>query len=146
MEYTGDTVGKDDQFYEKISEIIGPYTYRSKKNYKKYERNNYNSYEKYERYERYQKYEKFERKNISEEKEFSFDSASDFEKSKFCGKTFGLQGIVKKSDLKKKYIELITQYHPDKVSGLGLELVKLAEKKSKEINQAYEWLKSKYDL
>lgn len=36
------------------------------------------------------------------------------------------------------YRAQISQYHPDKVARLGVELKALAEKKSKEINAAYE--------
>jgi len=48
-----------------------------------------------------------------------------------------------KSELKKKYYELLRQNHPDKVASLGSDLKKLAEKKTKDINSAYEELKKK---
>ena len=40
-------------------------------------------------------------------------------------------------EVKRAYKKVIGQYHPDRVSGLGEELIALAEKKSKEINAAY---------
>lgn len=46
-------------------------------------------------------------------------------------------------ELKKRYLELLKQNHPDKVASLGDDFKKLAEKKTKEINHAYEKLKSK---
>ena len=46
-------------------------------------------------------------------------------------------------EIKAAYKNLIKQYHPDKVAGLGDEIKKVAEKKSLEINKAYEYLKKK---
>jgi DnaJ-domain-containing protein 1 len=40
----------------------------------------------------------------------------------------------------------MTEYHPDKVASLGPELRALAEKKSKEINAAYEFFKKRYGV
>lgn len=40
-------------------------------------------------------------------------------------------------EIKRSFREKITQYHPDKVAHLGIELRALAEKKSKEILAAY---------
>lgn len=47
------------------------------------------------------------------------------------------------SELKKKYLELLKQNHPDKVAQMGPDFKKLAEKKTKDINQAYAKLKAK---
>lgn len=46
-------------------------------------------------------------------------------------------------DLKAKYRELLKQSHPDRVASMGPDFRKLAEKKTKEINEAYEKLKKK---
>ncbi len=48
-----------------------------------------------------------------------------------------------KNELKKRYHELIRQNHPDKVAAMGADFKKLAEKKTKDINSAYEQLKKK---
>jgi hypothetical protein len=40
--------------------------------------------------------------------------------------------------LKNAYWEMIRQYHPDKVNRMGPEIKKLAEEKTKEINDMYE--------
>ena len=45
--------------------------------------------------------------------------------------------------LKTKHRELVKQNHPDKVASMGPDFRKLAEKKTKEINEAYEKLKKK---
>jgi len=44
-------------------------------------------------------------------------------------------------DLRKAYLKRVSEYHPDKVATLGEELRKLAEEKTKQINEAYEHLK-----
>jgi DnaJ like chaperone protein len=49
------------------------------------------------------------------------------------------------SEIKAAYRKLSMQYHPDKVSHLGEEFKKVAEEKMKEINNAYEFLKKKYN-
>lgn len=48
-----------------------------------------------------------------------------------------------KVELRKKYHDLLRQNHPDKVASLGQDFKILAEKKTKEINDAYNKLKSK---
>ncbi len=40
-------------------------------------------------------------------------------------------------DVTSAYRALISKYHPDKVSGLGDEFQQIAERKSREINNAY---------
>ncbi|WP_297358569.1 J domain-containing protein [Thauera sp.] len=41
-------------------------------------------------------------------------------------------------EIRRAYKKQISQYHPDKVSGLGVEFNDIAEQKTKEINVAYE--------
>ena len=45
-----------------------------------------------------------------------------------------------KEEIKAAYVNLIKQYHPDKVSHLGQEFQKLADEKAQLINRAYEIL------
>jgi len=52
------------------------------------------------------------------------------------------QSLTKK-ELKKRYHDLIKKNHPDKVASLGADFKTLAEKKTKEINSAYDELKKK---
>lgn len=51
--------------------------------------------------------------------------------------------VISKKELKKRYHQLLRQNHPDKVASLGADFKKLAEKKTKDINAAYEELKKK---
>lgn len=48
-----------------------------------------------------------------------------------------------KSELKKRYLELLKQNHPDRVASMGQDFKNLAEKNTKEINKAYEKLKGR---
>jgi hypothetical protein len=50
---------------------------------------------------------------------------------------------ITKAELKKRYFELLKQNHPDRVASMGADFKKLADKNTKEINQAYEVLKNK---
>lgn len=57
----------------------------------------------------------------------------------------GLEGGADFAAIKKAYRKLSMQYHPDKVSHLGEEFQRVAEEKMKEINQAYDYFKKKYN-
>jgi len=46
--------------------------------------------------------------------------------------------------IKAAYQNKIRQYHPDKVADMGPEVREVAEKRSKEINEAYSILKKKF--
>ena len=63
-----------------------------------------------------------------------------------CGRLFGLKGVMTKSEVRSRYIHSVSLYHPDKVQHMGKELQDLAEEKTKELNMAYDWLKTKYDI
>jgi len=45
--------------------------------------------------------------------------------------------------IRKKYTELLAKYHPDKVQHLGIEFQEMAERKTKAIIQAYEFLRKR---
>ncbi len=53
----------------------------------------------------------------------------------------GLSRNATPPEIRKAYRQLAGQYHPDKVSHLGREFQRLAEKRFKEIQEAYERLK-----
>jgi DnaJ-domain-containing protein 1 len=40
-------------------------------------------------------------------------------------------------EIKSAFRRAISQYHPDRVEGLGIELRELADRKAKEVNRAY---------
>jgi hypothetical protein len=52
----------------------------------------------------------------------------------------GIEKGVSKEEIKRAYRQLASQYHPDKVTHLGAEFRDLAEKRFKEIHEAYETL------
>ena len=68
------------------------------------------------------------------------------DKDQKYAKILGLEGKLTREDIKKKYRETIAQYHPDKVRSMGKELQDLAEQKSKEINEAFEYFAKKYKI
>ena len=49
-------------------------------------------------------------------------------------------------EIKKAYKDEIKKYHPDKVEHLGDEFKTIADKKSKEINKAYNYFRNKYNF
>jgi DnaJ like chaperone protein len=50
----------------------------------------------------------------------------------------GVDPLASMEEVRRVYRQRISEYHPDKVAGLGVELRELAEKKAKEINRAYD--------
>lgn len=48
--------------------------------------------------------------------------------------------------IRKKYKELLVKYHPDKVQHLGIEFQDIAERKTKAIMEAYEFIQRKHNL
>ncbi len=61
-------------------------------------------------------------------------------------RVLGLHGPTTPDDIKKKYRELVAQYHPDKVSHLGEKLQTVAEEEMKNLNEAYGFFKKKYTI
>jgi len=53
----------------------------------------------------------------------------------------GVKGNSDQLTIRKAYKEKMSQYHPDKVSQLGVEIRELADRKSKQINKAYRFLR-----
>jgi len=141
---------RNTQFYKKLVNTIGKRPSGYSNNYRteeRYERKNAEGdYTRYEKYERYERYEKFERKTYSFKKKFDPKTASEEEKARHYGRVLELSGAIKKEDIRKKYISLVGQYHPDRVEGLGKDLRELADERTKELNEAYDWMRSKYNL
>ena len=55
----------------------------------------------------------------------------------------GVDKNASQEDIKRAYRQLVNKYHPDKVAHLGDEFQKLAERRFKEIQQAYQILNIK---
>lgn len=56
----------------------------------------------------------------------------------------GLTGRVTHRDIKKAWKEKCIKYHPDKVASMGKGIRDVAEEKTKEINNAYNFFEKKY--
>ena len=61
-------------------------------------------------------------------------------------KILGLDDCASIDEIKTAYKKKITEYHPDKVANLGEELKELADRKTKELNLAYEIIKRKINF
>ena len=59
--------------------------------------------------------------------------------------TLGVEKPFEEEKVKAVYRKLIAQYHPDRVSALGPEIREVAEQKAKEINEAYEYFRKKFE-
>ena len=60
-------------------------------------------------------------------------------------KTLGLEKPYSEEEIKSAYRKLIAQYHPDRVSAMGPEIREVAETKAREINEAYEYFRKKFE-
>ncbi len=129
--------------YQGVKTVVGRYYYGQNKRKSSYNESNYQRYEKQERYEF--KNEKTNKNRLGQE-EFDPTTASEEEKARYYGKILGLKGKITKAEIREQYLRTIAKYHPDKVNKMGEEIIELAEKKTKEINEAFAWLKEKYNL
>ena len=57
-------------------------------------------------------------------------------------RVLGIESSATDEEVKKAYRRLAMKYHPDKVEGLGEEVKRNAEQQFREINEAYETIKS----
>ncbi|MGE5353438.1 MAG: J domain-containing protein [Acidobacteriota bacterium] len=141
LDYLDKTTGKS-ELYRAIFSVTG----QSKEKWKKHSRND----KKKEKSDKHEKTtsnkESYSSGEKKEEYQFSFSDSTDEEKTRYFGAILGLRGKVTKSEIRKRYIDEMAKYHPDKVASLGDELIELAEKKTKEINAAYDWLRIRFKL
>ena len=61
-------------------------------------------------------------------------------------RVLGLPRTFTAAEIKERYRTLIASYHPDKVNHLGPELRQMASQKTREILDAYEYFRVKYNL
>lgn len=69
---------------------------------------------------------------------------TDLEELRFA-EILGVEKPFEKENVKAVYRKLIAQYHPDRVSAMGPEIRDVAEVKAKEINEAYEYFRKKFE-
>ena len=79
----------------------------------------------------------------SEQRKQKWDAVSEERKYALI---LGLGERITPSDVKTAYRDLLAKYHPDKVNHLGEEIKQVAEKKTKEIVQAYQYFQRKYGI
>lgn len=83
---------------------------------------------------------------IDEETEQAPGKVQFNDKDLIYGKVLGLEEPFTTEGIKPKYRKIIAQYHPDRVAVMGEEIQEVAEKKAKEINEAYDYFRKKFDL
>ena len=69
---------------------------------------------------------------------------TDLEELRFA-EILGVEKPFEKENVKATYRKLIAQYHPDRVSAMGPEIRDVADVKAKEINEAYEYFRKKFE-
>ena len=87
-----------------------------------------------------QQQEKQSRKNDSNKSSNATTNAP--KNAHYYGRILDLKGRVSFEDIKRRYRELVAQYHPDKVSHLGPKLKAVAENEIKEINEAFQFFRN----
>ena len=93
------------------------------------------SYSDDKNYDDIELYEEIDESSLSEEEKFDV-----------YGEILGLQGKISRADITKAWKRMIEKYHPDKVSHLGKEIQMYSEKKSKDINKAYQFFKKRFGI
>ena len=68
----------------------------------------------------------------------AWDSPAPEEPARRWPEVLGVAPDASDDELRAAYRRKISEYHPDKVAGLGIELCALAERKAAEINAAYD--------
>jgi len=61
-------------------------------------------------------------------------------------KVLGLPRNFTGPEIKERFQTLMASYHPDRVRNLGPELQEMAERKNRELAEAYEYFRAKYNL
>jgi hypothetical protein len=111
-------------------------------NYKKqYDDTSNNNYQ----HESKQNEQSYHSKSSDSNQHSTFDDRLDELKSNIakCYEILEVPQNATRSEIKAAFKKKMSSYHPDKVSGLGEKLRKVAEEESKLINVAYQTLKSK---
>ncbi len=78
-----------------------------------------------------------------EAKSDAWESQSEEER---YARVLGLSTMITATDVKRAYRELLAKYHPDKVNHLGNEFKRIAEVKTREILEAYDYFREKYHI
>ncbi|MCF7668498.1 MAG: DnaJ domain-containing protein [Verrucomicrobia bacterium] len=63
------------------------------------------------------------------------------ESRRYYEKVLQLEGDYTLKDIQSNYRRMVSEYHPDRVRHLGRDLRHLAEKRTRELNEAYEYLR-----
>jgi hypothetical protein len=91
------------------------------------------------------KSERSQEKRASSSSEENVKNQKNQKKNQTPEEVFNLKPheTITQAELKKRYFELLKKNHPDRVASMGEDFKKLAEKNTKDINEAYEKLRIK---
>ena len=103
----------------------------------------FSNVEKKEKIKANQREEKTISKEADEKKKKEKINFTSFEDISF-GKILEIDDLMDSEKIKASYRKKIAQYHPDRVGAMGPEIREVAEKKAKEINEAYEHFRKKF--
>jgi hypothetical protein len=87
-----------------------------------------------------------EEANQSQQKEEKSDMWEFSSKDEQYARVLGLTPVVNAESIKRAYHDLLAKYHPDKVSHLGAEFKTIAEARTREIREAYDYFQKKYNI
>ena len=87
-----------------------------------------------------------EKANESQQKETKSDMWEWNSEDEQYANILGLTPVVNAESIKRAYHELLAKYHPDKVSHLGAEFKAIAEAKTRDIREAYDYFQKKYNI
>lgn len=82
----------------------------------------------------------------SQQKEAKSEAWKSQNEEEKYARVLGLGTMVTVTGVKRAYRELLAKYHPDKVNHLGAEFKSIAEAKTKEVLEAYDYFRKKYDI
>lgn len=89
---------------------------------------------------------KKEKENEQEQQKNYNQESNSIKDEEYYRNILGLASSFTVEEIKRRYRELVAKYHPDKVNHLGEKLKETAEREMKEINEAYEYFKKKYNF
>ncbi|UCH23254.1 MAG: DnaJ domain-containing protein [Deltaproteobacteria bacterium] len=111
--------------------LIWRYLYLQKKKAKGY----------YQYYQKSQEASQDNKKGTANGESTSYHRQNQFEEETTVKDPYTVLGVdrnASQEEIKKAYRQLVNRYHPDKVAHLGDEFQKLADKRFKEIQEAYQ--------
>jgi hypothetical protein len=81
--------------------------------------------------------------NVEKDRSIGGEWMESSEEQKYA-RVLGLTGTITVPEIRRGFHVMVSKYHPDKVSHLGAEFQVIAEAKTREIVEAYDYFRKKY--